>query len=160
MKTRVLFLALAAGLLGLTACTYDFPLTEQPTRPVDPRLIGDWVAYDQDDQKLIPLVVRRLDEHAYAIAFDGDLYRVTHADVAGAAFVSVQSLQPGDFHGKYAWCTWTLSPDGRQLTLRTVQTGLVSSDVKDAAAAQKIIAANLANPDLLGDPLVFTAKKR
>jgi hypothetical protein len=151
---------LATVLLGLTACTYDFPLTEQPTQNLDPRLLGDWVSYDSDDQQVRPLHVRRLDATAYVVAFDGDLYRVNHSDLAGTAFVSVQNLQAGDDYGKFTYCLWTLSPDGRQLTLRTVQSRVVSGDLQDAAAVRKLITANLANPDLLGDPIVFTPKKR
>ncbi len=161
MKTRLPFLALlAAALLGLTACTYDFPLTDQPTQPLDPRLLGDWVSYDPDDQQVRPLHVRRLDATTYIAAFDGDLYRVSHTDLAGTAFVSVQNLQAGDDYGKFTYCAWTLSPDGRQLTLRTVQSRVVSGDLKEAAAVRKLITANLANPALLGDTIVFTPKKR
>lgn len=161
MKTRLLFLAaLAFTLLGLTACTYDFPLTTKPTHPIDPRLLGDWVSYDPDDQQVRPLHVRRLDDATYIIAFDGDLYRVSHSDLAGTAFVSVQNLQAGDDYGKFAYCTWTLSTDGRQLAVQTVQSRVVSGDLQDAAAAQQLISANLANPALLGDPVVFTPKKR
>lgn len=161
MKPRLLSLAvLTLALFGLTACTYDFPLTAKPTHPIDPRLLGDWVSYDPDDQQVRPLHVRRLDDTIYIIAFDGDLYRVSHSDLAGTAFVSVQNLQPGDDYGKFAYCTWTLSADGRQLAVRTVQSRVVSGDLKDSTAAQQLITANLANPALLGEPVVFTPKKR
>lgn len=151
---------LAAVLLGLTACTYDFPLTDQPTQNLDPRLLGDWVSYDPDDQQVRPLHVRRFDANIYVVAFDGDLYRVSHSDLAGTAFVSVQNLQAGDDYGKFTYCVWTLSADGQQLTLRTVQSRVVSGDRKDAASVRKLITANLTNPALLGEPIVFTPKKR
>ncbi|HVZ66144.1 MAG TPA: hypothetical protein VG936_16370 [Lacunisphaera sp.] len=151
---------LAAGLLGLAACNYDFPLTEKPTHKVDSRLLGDWVHFDQDEQKLEQLSVRQLDENAYVVAMDGDLYRVIHSDFADTAFVSVQDLQPGDLHGKYAYYAWELSPDGHQLTVKGVRTRIVPEDTKDAAAAQKLIRDNLANPALYGEPQVFTPKKR
>ena len=160
MKTRLLSVAaLAITLLGFTACSYTFPLTEKPTHPVDPRLLGDWVSYDPDDQQVRPLQVRRLDEVTYIVAFDGDLYRISHSDLAGRAFVSVQNLQPGDDYGKFAYCIWTLSDDGRQLTVRAVQPRLVPDEIKDSAAAQQLILANLDNPELLGEPIVFTPKK-
>ncbi|HVT74000.1 MAG TPA: hypothetical protein VHD61_12770 [Lacunisphaera sp.] len=160
MNTRVLASALfVAGLLGLAACNYDFPLTEKPTQKVDPRLLGDWVSIDQDEQKLEQLSIRQLDDHAYVVAMEGDLYRVTHSDFADTAFVSVQDLQPGDLHGKYAYYAWTLSADGHQLTIKGVRTKLVPEDTKDAAAAQKLIRDNLANPALFGEAIVFTPKK-
>lgn len=161
MKTHRLSLAvLAAALLNLAACTYDFPLTAKPTQPIDSRLLGDWVSYDPDDQQVRPMYVRRLDEATYIVAFDGDLYRVSHSDLAGTAFVSVQNLQAGDYYGKFAYCTWALTADGRQLTVHTVQSRVVSSDLEDSAAAQRLIIANLSNPALFGEPLVFTPKKR
>lgn len=160
MKTRLLPLALCAlGLLALTACNYDFPLTGKPTRKIDPRLPGDWVSCDQDEQKLEAMSIRQLDDFTYVVATDGGLYRVTHSDFAGTAFVSVQDLQPGSSYGKYAYYTWTLSADGRQLTLRGVHTRVVPEETKDQAAAQQLIRDNLANPRLLGDPIVFTPKK-
>lgn len=151
---------LAAGLLGLAACNYDFPLTGTPTRKVDARLLGDWVHFEQDEQKLEQLSVRQLDANAYVVAMDGDLYRVTHSDFADTAFVSVQDLQPGDLHGKYAYYAWELSADGHQLSVKGVRTRIVPEDTKDAAAAQKLIRENLANPALYGEPQVFTPKKR
>ncbi|HTL68412.1 MAG TPA: hypothetical protein VL200_12175 [Lacunisphaera sp.] len=161
MKTKapLSWFLLAGGLL-LAGCNYDFPLTEKPTRAIDPRLLGNWVSFDKDDQKLEQMSVRQLDGNAYVVAMDGDLYRVTHSDIGDAALVSVQDLQPGEFHGKYAYYAWELSADGRQLSVKGVRTKIVPEDTKDAAAAQKLIRDNLANPDLYGEPKVFTPQKR
>ena len=159
MKRPALLTFFLAALLGLAGCNYDFPLTDKPTRPVDDRLIGNWASYDPDAQQVKPLVVRRLDDVTYAVSFDGDLYRVTHADVAGSPYVSVQNLQAGDDYGKFTYCSWELSPDGARLLIKTVQTKVVPADVKDAAAARRLIEANRNNPALLGDPVTFTPAK-
>jgi hypothetical protein len=59
----------------------------------------------------------------------------------------------------YLYLTAALSADGNQLTLRTVSTKVVSEETKGRAALQKLIKANLDNPKLYGDPLVFQRKK-
>lgn len=144
---------LAFTALLLTGCNYELPLTAKPTRNVDARLLGVWLGGDDGKD---PMVVRSLDDSTYAVAMDDDLYRVWHSDFAGTAFLSVQELN----HGRlYLYLTATLSADGNQLTLRTVSTKVVPEGTKGRAALQKLIKANLANPQLLGEPLVFTRKK-
>ena len=157
MKTR-LFLAglLATATLLFTGCNYELPLTAKPTRKVDVRLLGVWVSFDQDEQKMEYMTVRKFDDATYVVAMDHDLYRAFHSDFAGTAFLSVQELN----HDRlYLYLTATLSPDGNQLTLRTVSTKVVPEATKSRAALQKFIQTNLANPALFGEPLVFTRKK-
>jgi hypothetical protein len=109
MKTKhPLAWLLIAGCLLFTGCNYDFPLTEKPAHPIDARLLGNWVTYDKDEQKLEPMSVRRLDDFTDAVAMDHDLYRVVHTDFAGTPFVSAQDLQPGESYGKYAYYVWPL----------------------------------------------------
>ena len=83
--------------------------------------------------------------------------RAFHTDFAGTGFISVQDLNASN--RLYLYLTAELSADGNQLTLRTVSTKVVPDSTKGRAALQKLIQANLANPKLYGDPLVFTRKK-
>jgi hypothetical protein len=160
MNIRPLLLCLlAAAGLALTACNYDVSLTPKPTRQIDARLLGDWVAVDPDDHKEMLMGVRRLDDSTYIVILDGDAYRAFHSDFAGTAFVSVQNLQPGDSDRKYTYYWWQLSADGTQLSLKGVSTRLVPEDTQGRAALQKLIKANLTNPALFGDLLTFTPKK-
>lgn len=145
------FIAAAAFLLA--GCNYDVPLTARPTRNVDERLLGVWLGGDDGKDTM---VVRSLDDATYVVAMDRDLYTAYHSDFAGTAFLSVQELN----HGRlYTYLTATLSADGQQLTVRTVSPKVVPEATKSRAALQKLIQANLANPALFGDPLVFTRKK-
>lgn len=129
------------------------PLTARPTRNIDERLLGVWLGGDEGKDTM---VVRRLDDSTYVVAMDDDLYRAFHSDFAGTAFLSVQELN----HGRlYVYLTAVLAADGNQLTLRTVSTKVVPEDTKGRAALQKLIKANLANPALFGEPLVFQRKK-
>lgn len=147
---------LSAAALLLAGCNYDVALTAQPTRKIDAHLLGDW--FGGDDGKDL-MNVRQLDDAIYVVAFDGDIYRAFHSDFADTTFVSVESLQTGSDHGKYVYLAWSLSPDGNQLTLRTVSNKVVPEETKGRAALQKLITANLGNPALFGEPLVFTRKK-
>jgi len=158
--SRVSALLLIAGALLLAACNYDFSLTEKPTHRIDPRLLGNWVTYDKDEQKTEQMSVRQLNDSTYAVVMDHDVYRVFHSDFAGMQFVSVQDLQSGAGYGKYAYYVWELSADGQQLTVKGVRTQFVPEDTKDRATAQKLIQDHLTDPKFYGDALVFTPKKR
>ena len=143
----------SAAALLLAGCNYDVPLTAKPTRNVDERLLGVWLGGDDGKDTM---TVRQFDEATYVVAMDHDLYRAYHSDFAGTAFLSVQELN----HDRlYLYLTATLSADGHQLTVRTVSTKVVPEKTKSRTALQKLIQANLANPALFGDPVIFTRKK-
>ena len=155
---HVVALLLAIGALLLTGCNYDVPLTEKPTRKVDARLLGEWVSFDKNEQKLEQMTVRKLDDSTYVVAMDKDIYRVFHSDFADTALVSVQDLNSEE--RKYTYYAWQLSADGKELSLKGVSTHVVPEGTKGREAIQKLIKENLANPKLYGDTLVFTPKKR
>ncbi len=155
MKPRFIFPLLAA--LFFAGCNYDVALTEKPTRKVDARLLGDWIAVDKDSAKEEAMHVRTLDDSTYVVAFDSDIYRAFHTDFAGTGFISVQDLNADN--RLYLYLTAELSADSSQLTLRTVSNKVVPDSTKGRAALQQLIKANLANPKLFGDPLVFKRKK-
>ena len=143
----------SAAALLLPGCNYEVPLTAKPTRNVDERLLGVWLGGDDGKDTM---TVRQFDEATYVVAMDHDLYRAYHSDFAGTAFLSVQELN----HDRlYLYLTATLSADGHQLTVRTVSTKVVPEKTKSRTALQKLIQANLANPALFGDPVIFTRKK-
>lgn len=140
--------------LFLAGCNYDVALTEKPTRQIDTRLLGVWLGGEDGKDTM---VVRSLDASTYVVAMDHDIYRAFHSDFADTGFISVQDLNADD--RRYLYLTAGLSADGNQLTVRTVSTKVVPEATKGRAALQKLIQTNLANPKLLGEPLVFTRKK-
>jgi hypothetical protein len=159
MKTIPAFAAmlLAAGFF-LTGCNYDVPLTAKPTRKIDPRLIGDWVAVDKDSKEEEMMYVRKLDEVTYVVSMDKDIYRAFHSDFAGTAFLSVQDLNNSD--RLFVYLTYGLSSDGKQLSVFTVNTKVVPEETKGRSALQKLIKRQLANPKLYNEPMEFTRKSR
>ena len=157
MKLTRLSLSLAtAACLLLGGCNYDAPATAAPTRPIEEKLLGDWVTVDPDDQQELALHVRQLDPSTYAVAVDGDIYRAFHSDFAGLALLSVQDLNSSS--RKYLFYTWRLSADGNQLILRTVSFRVIPDMAKDTAALQRLLKEHAAEPKLLSEDLVFTRK--
>jgi len=158
MKTNLFSIALAAAsLLVLAGCDYEVPITAGPTRPVDPRLLGDWVSFDQEEQKMDEMSVRQLDEFNYVVGIDHDIYRAFHTDHAGLSFVSVQDLNSSS--RKYVYYVWRLSPDNSRLVLQRVRQELVPDTTKDSVAIQKLITDHVSDPKLLDKELAFTRKK-
>jgi hypothetical protein len=159
MKTKLSLAGLlATGLLLFAGCDFDVPLTAKPTQKVDPRLLGDWAAVDKDAKEEELMHVRQWDESTYAVSIDHDIYRVYHSDFAGIAFVTAQDLNSPD--RKYCFYRWSLSADGRTLTLQGIDEKLVPGETKTTAAIQKLIKDQLANPALFDkEILTYTRKK-
>jgi hypothetical protein len=154
MKTKSAFCWLL-GVIGvlLAGCNYEVSLTAKATHKIDERLLGVWLGGEDGKD---PMTVRRLDDSTYVVAMDDDIYRAFHSDFTGTAFLSVQDLNADN--RLYLYLTAETSADGQQLTIRTVSTKVIPEDLKGRAALQKLIKANLANPGLFGDPLVFKRK--
>lgn len=158
MKSKLsLASLLAPGCLLISGCDYEVPLTPAPTHQIDARLLGDWVAAGPDAKKEEQLQVRQWDDTTYAATIDGDVYRVYHSDFASTAFVSVQDLNSDA--RKYLFYRWSLSADGRHLTLQNVSTKVIPDTTKTGAALQKLIKQSLTNPKLFNDELHFTRKQ-
>lgn len=143
--------AAACGLV-ISGCLYDVPITPQPTRKVDARLLGNWTSKDGKEK----MKVVKLDDSHYIVSCDGDLYRACHSDLADTPFVSVQKLESDK--PQYAYWTWKLSDDGT-LSLRNVNDLVVPDGTKDSASVQKLLKKNLHNPALFGDETQMTKDK-
>ncbi len=107
---------------------YEVPITPSPTQKVQEQLLGNWVSLDSKEN----MRVRRLDDVAYVVYYDGDLFRAYHSDVAETPFASVQDLNSND--RKYAYVVWKLSDDGKHLRLRNVNRKLIPKESRDSAA--------------------------
>jgi hypothetical protein len=152
--SRVGMLAAAVCCLLFSSCVYEVPITAQPTRKIDQRLLGNWTAKDEKNGETVKMKIVKLDDYNYIVFFDNkDLYRVFHSDVAKTPFVSVQILDSEK--PKYAYSAWTLNEDGT-LVGRAVNDKVVPDETKTSNAAQKLLEQNLKNPDLFEEPMKFT----
>ena len=128
--------------LTISACVYEVPITENPTRTIDARLIGDWHSAEGDEN----MKVRKLDDSFYIISYQGMLFRGYHSDVGDVPFLSVQDIDTDQ--RKYIYVTWLLSDNGQRLELRRVSKEIVPEGVSTSAEARKILEKNLHNPEL------------
>ena len=117
------------------------------------RLLGDWVSLDGKEN----MKVRQFDDSIYIVYYDDDLFRAYHSDVTETPFVSVQDLNSSD--RKYAYVVWKLSDDGKRLSLRSVQSKLISKEQKDSARVAEVLKENAKNPGLFGEEIEFSKVK-
>jgi len=139
-------------IVAFTACEYEVPITQSPTRKVQEQLLGNWISLDGKEN----MRVRRLDDSTYIVYYDGDLFRAYHSDVAEMPFASVQDLNSND--RKYAYVVWKLSDDGKRLSLRSVNK-LIPKETKDSAAVAALLTKNARNPELFGEEIEFRKEK-
>jgi len=144
----VLCIALYSG------CIYEVPITLQPTRKTDDRLIGNWFCAKEKET----MSVRKLDDSIYLIAYGKDLFRAWHSDLDGVAFMSVQDLNRKE--RKYTYFTYRLEDDGG-LTIRVVNPERVSEETKSVADVQALLRQHADEQDLFLDEVSrFTKETR
>jgi hypothetical protein len=157
-SSNLAWLRIVGGAIGLcslafTACQYDIPITSAPTRKVQERLLGDWTSADGKEK----LKLRSFDDSIYIVYYDGDLFRAYHSDVADTSFATVQDLNSSD--RKYAYITWKLANDGKNLRLRSVNDKVVPKETKDSAGVVALLTKNASNPGLFGEEIEFKKEK-
>ena len=156
MKTLLRRFGLLAGALGcllaLSGCEFDVPLSAEPDRDVDARLLGEWVSPDGW------MVVRRFDAGHYVVFHNGTLYRAWHSSVAGRDFITVQSL--GKPEPKYYFFGYTVDAERGRLDLQVVLDQVLPRTITDTAALRAALERVASDPRLLGKPVPFTALRR
>jgi hypothetical protein len=120
---------------------------------VQEQLLGNWRSSDGKEE----LRLRSLDGSVYIVYYDGDLFRAYHSDVADTSFATVQDLNSSD--RKYAYVTWKLSDDGKNLRLRSVNDKVVPKETTDSATVAALLTKNARNPDLFGEEIEFKKEK-
>lgn len=147
-------LALFLFSVALAGCVYDAPITAQPTGAVDERALGDWVSADGKNR----LKVRRLNADECILALNGWLFRAWRSDVAGLTLASVQDIDTD--RRRYAYVTWRVSADGLELRWRAVSRKVIPPEVKDSAAARRLLQANRENAALFDAEQVYRREQK
>jgi hypothetical protein len=151
---RVVFgVVVCLCILAFTACQYEVPITSNPTRKVQERLLGDWTSADGKEK----LKLGSFDDSTYIVYYDGDLFRAYHSDVAETPFARVQDINSKD--RKYAFVVWKLSDDGSHLSLRNVSEKVIPKETKDSATVVTLLTKNAHNPELFGEEIEFRREK-
>jgi hypothetical protein len=141
--------------LSFSGCEGDYsvPITSGPTRKIDQRLLGNWVAKDGTDK----IKVRSLDDSIYIVSYNGDLYRAFHSDVGKTSFISAQDIDSAD--RKYAYLAYKLSEDGKRLDLRAVNTTVIPKETKNSVKVRNLLRINLKSAELFGEEGQFGKEK-
>lgn len=147
-------LALAIGWLFF-GCEYEVPITEQPTRKINEKLVGNWVIKDGEKEEVMK--VARLDDSTYIVFYDDRLYRAYHSDVGKTQLVSVQTIDSEE--RKYSYIAWKLSPDGKSLGLQIVNDEIIPDATKDSATVRDLLQKNSQKPKLFKPEAKFNRAK-
>jgi len=132
MKSKSL--VLLPLLLLLAGCNFQAPLTDNPTRGVDPALLGSWFSLEDGS----PLDIYRLSKDEYMVIDGGNPYVCTHSDLAGTSFVSCKQIQNDkESYGKYAYIAYKL--ENGILTVFTLSDSLPIKDSLSSAQIRQIV---------------------
>ncbi len=138
------FLLLCSAFL-ITSCVYEFPITVEPARKIDPQLIGNWLAEKPEDD----VEIRKFDDSHYVLRSGGKLYRAYFSEVNGVTFANIQTIDPVEpKERKYWFVAYELLDDGMKLVVRSVNQSVVPEAAKSSQEIEKLIADNLKNPQL------------
>lgn len=139
--------------VSISGCIYNVPITADPTRKVEERLLGDWVSKDGKNK----LKVRRLDDSHYVLSVNGYLFRAYHSDIAGTAFASVQEIETRE--RRYAYVTWSLSEDAGHLRWRAISRKVIPQDIRDSVAVRALLEKSVDNAALYEDEQDYIKEK-
>ncbi len=121
------------ALLLLAGCSFDVPLTEKPTREIDPSLLGSWFSLANGES----LDVYKLADDQYLVMDDGAPYVCTHSDLSGVSFISCKAIGNTDHYGKYAYIAYKTDAD--TLVLMALNDSLTLGD-KSSDEIRSIVA--------------------
>ncbi len=156
----------AVFILILAACTYDAPITEEHSIPIDQALLGMWKALPGDDQDpgdMEQLLVLKFSDTEYQIHhIDGDsaiYFRGYAIEVEGVPAVQLQVL--GDDDGpvdetaeeRYSVVSYQLV--NGELEVSELNTDLVDEDLETSEAIRQAFVAHKDNKDLFTNPMLF-----
>jgi len=153
MKRQVASMMLLS-ILGLTGCEFDVPITVHPTRKIELSLLGEWSGIGDCKDRM---KVRKYDDSSYVFSFNETMYRAWHSDVGGIPFVTVQNLDSPE--RRYLYFAWSLTGDGKSLTLKPVKYDLFTKGMENPADVVKILRANFGSTDLFEDAATFIRKR-
>lgn len=152
------------GLLLLTACEYNAPLTEDHDIPIDQAVLGSWkIAAIENKDDDTEIRVYKFSETEYAMHYledGGNLYFRAYAiNLGGVSAVQLELIgngeEPvaGDEDDRYHVVSYKIVDD--LLHIATLNSNLVDDELPDSESLQKAFIEHKDNPELFNDPGVF-----
>ena len=163
--------------LVLSGCFYEAPISEKPTRKIDPGLLGDWASTSESGVKV---VIKESDPEHYAVTYeqpakDGKkellVFTGYHTQVGKVDIVDLQLMEPaGEQKGKWLFLDYKLT-GADKLSIRSVNSEVVpmppgvgfkgdSRKLATPAETKAFFESVIDNPDLFRDePMEFVRAK-
>jgi hypothetical protein len=158
MKYLVTFLI---GLI-LVGCEYTVPLATEPKLKIDKEAIGLWQKQDENDKE-DRLLVLPLDEKEYLVSLPAGTDKAMFAraclvEIGGETLVQMRWFGTAQADlatdGRvYQYAIFSVVKD--TLSVRMLNTGVVSKTVKSSDELAKAIAEGMDQPDLFREPMLF-----
>ena len=146
----------------LAGCEYTAPLVETPEIDVDKSVLGLW-RRTKDNGETESLLVLPWSNREYLVSFPAEtenplFARVVLCRVAGQTLAQIRWIGTGegntpDDNRVFQYLTYSATPD--TLTLRMLNSDVVSKKLATTAELTRAITENKANPDLFKEPMVY-----
>ncbi|TAN39086.1 MAG: hypothetical protein EPN23_00475 [Verrucomicrobia bacterium] len=161
---KKLLLLMACGIL--VGCEYTVPLVKTPSMNTDPALVGLWQRTKPDGQ-VESLVVLPLGAQEYLVSFpagskDSMFARACLCRVAERTLMQLEWI--GNGRGKtvedgraFQFATYVVT--GNTVSIRMLNSSVVSKDVKTSQELAAAIVANKDKPNLFNEEMIFNKVK-
>ena len=136
----------AACLFILAACGFNSPMTNEPSGPIDEKLLGAWVNSGGETTK-----ISKSDNYHYLIERGKNKFSAYQSDIGNEHFITLQN------DVQYLFLHYTVDVDSKKLTGKNVSYNLLN-ETSDAKTIRKVIENSLSNPKLY-DSSEFVLKK-
>lgn len=158
---KILMVLIACAML--VGCDYTVPLVKTPAMGIDNAVVGLWERTGKDGQTE-RLLVLPLSKQEYLVSFpssgkDAMFARACLCSTADKTLVQLEWI--GTAQGKlpegnrvFQFVTYSVTGD--RVTVRLLNSEVVKKDVVSTGELAKAIAANIDNPNLFREDMVFT----
>jgi len=150
----------------LSACIYDFPITEKHVIPFDSALLGnwEWVPTEPDDtDDWGGLRMRRFsDTEILVLHYDEEsemYFRAYAFEIEGTSGLQLEFLgddhSPVEHDGENRYSVVSYEIDADEITVKWLNTDLVDEDLGSGEALRQIVVENKDRRDLFTEPVRF-----
>jgi hypothetical protein len=151
------------GALFFGACVYDVPVTTDHAISIDETILGAWKSVPVENEGQVQTRIFRFSETEYVVHYledDWDVYfRAYPIDIGGVPAVQLEVLGDEDESvatdaaERYTVAAYRLL-DGK-LEVRTLNSDLVSPDIKDSESLRAEFLKHKDHPQLFNEPGLF-----
>jgi len=161
MKNPILLFLFGIPLLA--ACVFDVPITTDHVISIDQTILGVWESVPTENDDPVQTRIFQYSETEYLVHYledDWDIYfRAFPINIGGVSAIQLEVLGDKDeavekdAAERYMIATYRLLDN--KLEVRTLNSDLVSPDIKDSELLRAAFLKHKENPGLFNDPGLF-----